>query len=52
MLVAQYAKRVVIAYDSDAAGQNAAKRAINLFGQTGVSVSVLQIEARRTRTNT
>ena len=46
-LFAQYTKKVVIAYDSDAAGQNAAKRAINLFGETGISVSVLQIEGAK-----
>ena len=46
-LCAQYAKKVVIAYDSDNAGQNAAKRAINLFGETGISVSVLQIEGAK-----
>ena len=46
-LCAQYTKKVVIAYDSDAAGQNAAKRAINIFGETGISVSVLQIEGAK-----
>lgn len=42
-LIAQYATKVVIAYDSDSAGQNAAKRAINLFDATSVSVSVLEL---------
>jgi DNA primase len=34
----------VIAYDSDAAGQNATKRAINLFAQLDVSVGVAEIK--------
>lgn len=42
-LLARYAKRIVIAYDSDSAGQNAAKRAINLLGQNDVQVSVLEM---------
>lgn len=46
-LIAQYAKRVAIAYDSDGAGQNAAHRAINLFSQLEVSVSVLDIEGAK-----
>lgn len=46
-LIAQYAHKVVIAYDADGAGQNAAKRAINLFGETNVSVSVLQMEGAK-----
>ena len=46
-LIAQYAKKVVIAYDSDKAGQDATKRAINLFNQTGVSVSVLSMEGAK-----
>ena len=46
-LIAQYSKRVVLAYDSDTAGQSAAKRAINLFGQTGIQVSVLSIEGAK-----
>lgn len=46
-LIAQYAHKAVIAYDSDGAGQNAAKRAINLFGEANVSVSVLQMEGAK-----
>ena len=46
-LIAGYAKKVVIAYDSDNAGQNAAKRAINLFAQDDVSVSVLSMEGAK-----
>jgi DNA primase len=43
-LISQYAKRVIIAYDSDTAGQNATKRAINLFAQLDVSVGVAEIK--------
>jgi DNA primase len=43
-LIAQYAKKVAIAYDSDTAGQSAAKRAINLFNRTGVSVGVISMD--------
>ena len=42
-LISQYCQRVIIAYDSDGAGQNATQRAIRLFGDTGVRVSVLSI---------
>jgi len=43
-LVSQYAKRVVIAYDSDGAGQAATKRAINLFSKLDVAVGVLEMK--------
>lgn len=46
-LISRYANKVVIAYDSDDAGKNAAKRAINLFSQTSVSVSVLEMEGAK-----
>lgn len=42
-LIAQYTKKVVIAYDSDGAGQAATKRAINLLGETDLAVTVLEI---------
>lgn len=42
-LITQYTAEVIIAYDSDGAGQNAAKRAIKLFDETGVKVRVLTI---------
>lgn len=42
-LISQYAKKVIIAYDSDSAGQSAAKRAINLFSETNVTVQVLEL---------
>ena len=40
-LISRYAGRVVLAYDSDGAGQNAARRALSLFSQLDLSVSVL-----------
>lgn len=42
-LVARYAKRVVLAQDGDAAGQNAIKRSIPVIKATGVDVRVLSI---------
>lgn len=43
-LVAMYTSEVVIAYDSDNAGQLATKRAINIFDPLGVSIKVLKFE--------
>ncbi|MBR5495821.1 MAG: DNA primase, partial [Oscillospiraceae bacterium] len=42
-LIASYAKEVVIAYDSDQAGQIATKRAVALLEQVGISAKVLSI---------
>ncbi|MDD2956160.1 MAG: DNA primase [Oscillospiraceae bacterium] len=42
-LISQYANTVVIAYDSDGAGQAATKRAINIFGEIGLKVKVLSM---------
>ncbi|WRS27102.1 DNA primase [Oscillospiraceae bacterium MB08-C2-2] len=46
-LISQYVKKVVIAYDSDGAGQAATRRAINLFDKTDVSVSVLEMQGAK-----
>ena len=46
-LISQYTKRVAIAYDSDAAGQAATKRAINLLGEIDIAVSVLEIQGAK-----
>lgn len=46
-LIAQYTKKVSIAYDSDAAGQAATKRAINLLGEVDVQVSVLEMQGAK-----
>ncbi len=42
-IMAKYTKKVVIAYDSDDAGQAAAKRAIPLLEEAGLEVSVLKM---------
>lgn len=46
-LIAQYTKKVVIAYDSDGAGQAATKRAIQLLGETDLTVTVLDIQGAK-----
>ena len=46
-LISQYAKRVCIAYDSDGAGRNAARKALSLFSQLDISVSVLDIQGAK-----
>lgn len=43
-LISRYANDVVIAYDSDEAGQNATNRASKLFEEVGVEARVLQIK--------
>ena len=42
-IFARYTKRVVITYDSDAAGQNAADKAMRLLSDVGVEVRVLKL---------
>lgn len=42
-LISQYTERVVLAYDSDGPGQAATKRAMNIFDEVGVKVSVLSM---------
>ena len=42
-LLSEYADEVVLCYDSDEAGQKATARAIELFGQSPVKISVLNI---------
>ena len=42
-LISQYAERVVLAYDSDGPGQAATKRAMNIFDEVGVKVSMLSM---------
>ena len=46
-LIADYAKNVVIAYDSDEAGQKATRRAMELFSKEDVSVNVLQMDGAK-----
>ncbi len=42
-LVSRYAEEVVLAYDSDEAGQKATRRAIDIFSKTGVKIRVLKL---------
>lgn len=46
-LIAKYCNEVTIAYDSDGAGQNATRRAINLFADVGVKIRVLKMEGAK-----
>lgn len=46
-LISQYAERVVLAYDSDGPGQAATKRAMNIFDEVGVKVSVLSMSGAK-----
>lgn len=46
-LISQYAGTVVIAYDSDGAGQTATRRAINIFGEIGMRVKVLSMSGAK-----
>ncbi len=46
-LVSGYVSKVMIAYDSDEAGQKATRRAIGIFSDTGVEVKVLKIEGAK-----
>ncbi len=42
-LVSRYAEEVILAYDSDEAGQKATRRAIDIFSKTGVRIRVLKL---------
>ena len=42
-LISRYTKKVVLTYDSDKAGINAAKRAIPLLKEEGINVRVLNM---------
>ncbi len=46
-LISNYVGEVVIAYDSDEAGQKATKRAISVLEPTGVHIKVLQMEGAK-----
>ena len=43
-IMSRYAKVVYICYDSDEAGQRAAKKAIDLLSEVGISVKVIRVE--------
>ena len=42
-IFAKYTKKVVICYDSDKAGQNAAQKAMRLLGEVGIDVRVIKL---------
>ncbi len=46
-MLAKYKKNMVLCYDGDQAGQNAAKRAIGILEKTGVSVRVLRMQGAK-----
>ncbi|MGI5959929.1 MAG: DNA primase [Massiliimalia sp.] len=46
-LMSKYAKEVIIAYDSDGAGQTATHRAINLLSEVGLAAKTLKIEGAK-----
>lgn len=46
-IFAKYTKKVIISYDSDEAGQSAAKKAMNLLGEVGVDVRVLKVNGAK-----
>lgn len=46
-LMSRYTNGIVIAYDSDAAGTKAAKRAIGIFEKTGLDVRILRMEGAK-----
>ncbi len=48
-LIAQYADEVVLCYDSDGPGQAATAKAINLFKDSGVKLTVLNLPKERAK---
>ncbi len=46
-LISQYAREVVIAYDSDGAGQAATQKALNHFSAVGLPARILKLEAAK-----
>ncbi len=46
-IFAKYTKKVVICYDADNAGQNAAAKAIRLLGEVGVDVKVIKMSGAK-----
>ena len=42
-IFARYTKKVIISYDADEAGQNAAKKAMQVLGEVGMDVRVLRL---------
>lgn len=46
-LMSQYANEIIIAYDSDGAGQNATHKAINLLSEVGVKTRIIRMEGAK-----
>ena len=46
-VLAKYTKKVILAYDSDGAGQNATKKAIGILSTVGIDVRILKIEGAK-----
>ncbi len=46
-LMSQYAEEIIIAYDSDGAGQNATHKAINLLSEIGVRTKIIHMEGAK-----
>ncbi len=46
-IFAKYTKKVIICYDSDKAGQNAANKAMRLLGEVGVDVRVIKLSGAK-----
>ena len=46
-LISHYADEVIIAYDNDEAGQNAAKKAISHFSDVGLHTRILHMESAK-----
>ncbi len=46
-LIGDYAKKVIVSYDSDEAGQKATRRAMDIFGKEDITVQVLNIDGAK-----
>lgn len=46
-LIGDYAKKVIISYDSDEAGQKATKRAMDIFSKEDIAVQVLSMDGAK-----
>ena len=46
-IMSQYAEEIIIAYDSDGAGQNATHKAINLLSEVGVRTKIIHMDGAK-----
>ncbi len=46
-VMAKYTKQIILAYDSDEAGQRAAHRAMGIFAKVGLDVRILQMDGAK-----